>query len=66
MVDLNVNPSNPVIGALGRSFSADPEVVADQSFEVIAPTCNAVFSVPLSTFPATAVRSQTRTWASWT
>jgi beta-N-acetylhexosaminidase len=36
VVDLNVNPSNPVIGALGRSFSADPDVVVDQSFEVIA------------------------------
>jgi beta-N-acetylhexosaminidase len=28
VVDLNVNPANPVIGALGRSFSADPEAVA--------------------------------------
>jgi beta-N-acetylhexosaminidase len=27
VVDLNVNPSNPSIGALGRSFSANPEVV---------------------------------------
>jgi beta-N-acetylhexosaminidase len=27
VVDLNVNPSNPSIGALGRSFSADPQVV---------------------------------------
>jgi beta-N-acetylhexosaminidase len=27
VVDLNVNPRNPVIGALARSFSADPEVV---------------------------------------
>lgn len=27
VVDLNVNPKNPAIGALGRSFSADPEVV---------------------------------------
>jgi beta-N-acetylhexosaminidase len=26
-VDLNVNPTNPVIGALGRSFSADPAIV---------------------------------------
>ncbi len=31
VVDVNVNPSNPVIGALGRSFSADPEVVAAQA-----------------------------------
>ena len=27
VVDLNVNPSNPAIGALDRSFSADPEIV---------------------------------------
>jgi beta-N-acetylhexosaminidase len=26
-VDLNVNPNNPIIGALGRSFSADPDIV---------------------------------------
>jgi beta-N-acetylhexosaminidase len=28
VVDVNVNPTNPAIGALGRSFSADPSVVA--------------------------------------
>ena len=28
VVDVNVNPTNPAIGALGRSFSADPAVVA--------------------------------------
>lgn len=28
VVDLDVNPNNPAIGALGRSFSADPVVVA--------------------------------------
>jgi beta-N-acetylhexosaminidase len=28
VADVNVNPANPVIGALGRSFSADPETVA--------------------------------------
>ena len=28
VLDLNVNPANPVIGKIGRSFSADPEVVA--------------------------------------
>jgi beta-N-acetylhexosaminidase len=27
VVDLDVNPSSPAIGALGRSFSADPDVV---------------------------------------
>ncbi len=28
VVDLDLNPENPVIGALGRSFSADPRVTA--------------------------------------
>lgn len=28
VVDVNVNPDNPVIGALDRSFSADPQTVA--------------------------------------
>ncbi|HYN70494.1 MAG TPA: glycoside hydrolase family 3 N-terminal domain-containing protein [Candidatus Eisenbacteria bacterium] len=28
VVDLNVNPQNPAIGAIGRAFSADPDVVA--------------------------------------
>ncbi len=27
VIDLNLNPSNPVIGARGRSFSSDPDVV---------------------------------------
>lgn len=31
VVDLNLNPANPVIGALGRSFSADPAVVTSQA-----------------------------------
>ena len=25
VVDLNVNPRNPVVGAVGRSFSQDPK-----------------------------------------
>jgi beta-N-acetylhexosaminidase len=36
VVDLNVNPSNPSIGALGRSFSADSDVVVAMAGEVIA------------------------------
>ena len=28
VVDVNLNPTNPAIGALGRSFSADPSVVS--------------------------------------
>lgn len=35
VVDLNVNPASPVIGALGRSFSADPAVVGDHARAVI-------------------------------
>ncbi len=31
VVDLNVNPSSPAIGALGRSFSADPDVVVENA-----------------------------------
>jgi beta-N-acetylhexosaminidase len=30
VVDLNVNPQNPIIGALDRSFSADPDTVTSQ------------------------------------
>ena len=37
VVDLDVNPANPAIGALGRAFSADPAVVArDAAIEVRA------------------------------
>lgn len=31
VVDLNVNPTNPIIGSLGRSFSADAAVVTAQA-----------------------------------
>jgi beta-N-acetylhexosaminidase len=31
VVDLNVNPDNPIIGALDRSFSADPDIVSAQA-----------------------------------
>jgi beta-N-acetylhexosaminidase len=37
VVDLNVNPKNPAIGALDRAFSADPAVVAkDAAIEIQA------------------------------
>ncbi|MFW6055664.1 MAG: glycoside hydrolase family 3 N-terminal domain-containing protein, partial [Thermodesulfobacteriota bacterium] len=35
VADVNVNPDNPVIGGLGRSFSADAESVAKHCQEVI-------------------------------
>jgi beta-N-acetylhexosaminidase len=37
VVDLDVNPTNPAIGALDRAFSADPTIVArDAAIEVVA------------------------------
>lgn len=35
VVDVNVNPRNPIIGKLGRSFSQDAERVTDHAREVI-------------------------------
>ncbi len=35
VVDLNVNPDNPVIGMRERSFSADPQVVSAHALEFI-------------------------------
>jgi beta-N-acetylhexosaminidase len=35
VVDLNVNPGNPAIGKIGRSFSADPDVVVANATEEI-------------------------------
>lgn len=35
VVDLNVNPDNPVIGRYDRSFSADPEIVTAQALAFI-------------------------------
>jgi len=35
IVDLNINPDNPIIGRLGRSFSADPNVVTVHAAEFI-------------------------------
>jgi len=36
VVDLNINPRNPIIGAQGRSFSEDPAVVTDHARSFIA------------------------------
>lgn len=35
VVDLNINPENPVIGKIERSFSADPDIVINHSSIVI-------------------------------
>jgi len=45
VVDVNVNPSSPVIGALGRSFSADPaEVALDGGDFVLGHRANGVLT----------------------
>ncbi len=36
VVDLNINPRNPIIGVQGRSFSNDPTVVTDHARSFIA------------------------------
>ncbi len=36
VVDLNIDPANPIIGALGRSFSPDPNVVIDHTRAFLA------------------------------
>lgn len=35
VVDVNINPLNPIIGGKSRSFSANPEVVIDQATQFI-------------------------------
>ncbi|MDQ2933508.1 MAG: glycoside hydrolase family 3 [Chloroflexota bacterium] len=50
-VDLNVNPRNPIIGALDRSFSADPAVVTSQGLAFIAGQHQAGIQTTLKHFP---------------
>ena len=35
VVDVNVNPDNPIIGSLGRSFSSDPRSVANNALQFV-------------------------------
>ncbi|MGB2695156.1 MAG: glycoside hydrolase family 3 N-terminal domain-containing protein [Dehalococcoidia bacterium] len=51
VVDLNVNPSNPIIGALDRSFSADPNVVTRHALEEIRTHHDAGILATLKHFP---------------
>ncbi len=72
VVDLNINPRNPAIGALGRAFSADPTVVArDATLEVEAHRAGGV-RTSLKHFPGLGsattntdfgVADVTRTWS---
>ena len=51
VVDLDVNPTNPIIGALDRSFSADPEVVTRQGLAYLAGLHDAGIAGALKHFP---------------
>jgi beta-N-acetylhexosaminidase len=71
LVDLDVNPENPAIGALDRSFSADPAVVARLAIAEIRAHHGSFVATTLKHFPglgsATAntdfgVADVTKTW----
>lgn len=51
VVDLNTNPDNPVIGKLGRSFSADPAAVIAQARAYIAAHHEQKITTTLKHFP---------------
>ena len=51
VVDIDVNPANPIIGALGRSFSADPETVAQYAAAFVAGHRRAGVLTALKHFP---------------
>ncbi len=51
VVDLNVNPTNPIIGALDRSFSADPAIVTAQALAFIAGQHESRIQTALKHFP---------------
>ncbi len=51
VVDVDVNPKNPIIGALGRSFSPDPAVVTRQGLAYLAGLHDAGVGGTLKHFP---------------
>lgn len=51
VVDVDVDPESPAIGALGRSFSADPEVVAAHAGAVVAAHRERGIATALKHFP---------------
>jgi beta-N-acetylhexosaminidase len=51
VVDVNVNPTNPSIGALDRSFSSDPTVVTEMATAVIRGLHGAGVMATLKHFP---------------
>lgn len=50
-VDVDINPENPIIGKLGRSFSADTGVVAAQSYAFVLGHQDAGIITSLKHFP---------------
>lgn len=50
-VDVNINPVNPIIGGLSRSYSDDPAVVANQAQQVIDGLHSAGVMATLKHFP---------------
>lgn len=51
VVDLNINPDNPVIGGIERSFSADPAVVVEQAAAFIRAHRDHGITTTLKHFP---------------
>jgi beta-N-acetylhexosaminidase len=51
VVDVDVNPTNPIIGALDRSFSADPAIVARQGLAYLDGLHDAGVAGALKHFP---------------
>lgn len=51
VVDLNTNPENPVIGAIERSFSADPAVIVEQATAFIRAHRDHGITTTLKHFP---------------
>ncbi|MBN9222425.1 MAG: glycoside hydrolase family 3 protein [Mesorhizobium sp.] len=51
VVDLNVNPANPIIGKLGRSFSGNPELVAQYGAAFVRAHRDAGIITTLKHFP---------------
>jgi beta-N-acetylhexosaminidase len=51
VADLNVNPANPIIGKLGRSFSGNPEIVAQYGAAFVRAHRDAGVATTLKHFP---------------
>ena len=63
VVDVDVNPDNPIIGALGRSFSGDPGVVAAYAAAFVTGHRGEGVLTALKHFPGMAPAGRTATRA---